>query len=131
MALRLNSSSTIASMPVTMTGMYSGRQPAMTALRATFSAVMGIAPTGTMPTVSSGFRFDGVEKLGEVVGGGRYYGQAVGEALVEVKLDGFKVVESLMGVGCQAVLPPHTHGSAEEIITLGGGGAEADARIAK
>ena len=77
-----------------------------------------------MPTMSVGFQVDGVEELGEAVGGGGYYGQAVGEALVEVKLDGFKVVESLMGVGCQAVLPPHMHGSADAIITPGGDGAE-------
>ena len=78
-----------------------------------------------------GFQVDGVEELGDAVGGGGYYGQAVGEALVEVKLDGFKIVESLMGVGCKAVLPLHMHGSADTIITPGGGGSDADAGIAK
>ena len=92
----------------------------MMALRATFSAVMGMAPTGTMPTMSSGFRLTEPRNSARRSGVGGTTGRPSVRPWLKVILDGFKIVESLMGVGCQAVLPPHMHGRAEEIITLGG-----------
>ena len=55
-AWRLNWGSHIASSVAATTGKYSGRQPAMTALTAAFSAVMTRPLTGSAPRMSEGIR---------------------------------------------------------------------------
>ena len=51
-----NSGSSAASSTPSTTGMYSGLQPAITALIATFSTVQGARLGGIRPTISSGLR---------------------------------------------------------------------------
>ena len=53
---RLYSVGTMASTAAMTTGMYSGRHPAMTALMATFSAVITRPRTGSTPMTSEGWR---------------------------------------------------------------------------
>ena len=52
----VNSGSSAASSTPSTTGMYSGLQPAITALIATFSTVQGARFGGMLPTISSGLR---------------------------------------------------------------------------
>ena len=53
---RLNTGSSIASAAARMTGKYSGRQPAITALAAAFSTVMTRRRSGSSPIMSPGAR---------------------------------------------------------------------------
>ena len=56
MWLNLNAGSVIASVAATRTGMYSGRQPAITALMASSSALRTRSRSGISPSTWSGAR---------------------------------------------------------------------------
>ena len=67
----LNSSLQTASTAASTQGRYSGRQPAMTALMATFSTVRSMRSGGTTATTSSGARVvpDSIRRTRASVGG--------------------------------------------------------------
>ena len=55
-AIRLNSLVSMASVAAMTTGKYSGRQPAITALAATFATLISLRRSGTAPSTSSAGR---------------------------------------------------------------------------
>ncbi len=71
----------------TTTGMYSARQPAITALIAACSAVTVTSRVGTWPSTSSLSRPAAARNRSHLLGRGRHDGQAVGPAPLEVVLD--------------------------------------------
>ena len=79
----LNSSVHAASTAASTTGRYSGRQPASTALTATFSTVHSTRSGGTTATTSSGARRRALEHAQHPRLGRRHDRQAVGPAPVE------------------------------------------------
>ena len=81
------SGSSAASSAARTTGMYSGLQPARTALMATFSTVIGARLGGTRPITSSGLRRGAFEHAHDARVGRRHDGQAVGPAAVEAGFD--------------------------------------------
>ena len=72
-----NSSRQAASTAARTTGRYSGLQPAMTALIATFSMVHGTLSGGMMPMNSAGERVVPVEHVDNALFGRRHKRQAI------------------------------------------------------
>ena len=81
-----NSGSSAASSTPSTTGMYSGLQPAITALIATFSTVQGARLGGISPTTSSGLRVGAAQHAQDALVGRRHDRQAVGPAALEAGL---------------------------------------------
>ncbi len=70
------------------TGMCSGRQPAITALIATFSAVDRDLPVGDEGDLVLGLEPRRIEHGAHPAFGGRHDGKPIGPALLEAELDG-------------------------------------------
>ena len=97
----LTRSLVVASTAAMTTGAYAGRQPAMTALMAIFSAVITLFRCGMAPTMSSGCLPEDVQELAHPLLGGRNDGEPVGPPLLEVHLDRLDRVRNLKSLGCK------------------------------
>ena len=111
---RPNSGSHIALTIAITTGRYSGRQPAITAAMATFSAVIRRRRTGSMPTTSSGARPAAFKKPTHRVLGGRHDRQPVGPAVALEQLVRLEGVGDLVLRASQRL---HHHASLAPAIT--------------
>ena len=106
----LNSSVHAASTAASTTGRYSGLQPAITALIATFSTVHSTRSGGTTATTSSGARVVPVEHPQHACLGRRHDGQAVGPAPVEQRLGLVLERRRARPGGCAGPTPPKRDG---------------------